>query len=109
MKTLPVLLISAVPAFAWFRRGRQLFIWLAVVFCVGGGFSVFGQGSLTPPGQGTAPQENCGGAFLSQRLQDFLLGLVSPEGVAGDSVAGGFPFRPAGSQKKLIPVCTPLP
>src|SRR5437764_6662356 len=50
MRTLPVLLISAFPVFARLGRGRQLFLWLAVVSCVGGSFSVFGQGSLTPPG-----------------------------------------------------------
>src|SRR5256714_6196867 len=50
MKTLPVLLISAFPAFARLRRGRQLFLWLAVVLYVGGSFPAFGQGSLTPPG-----------------------------------------------------------
>src|SRR5213075_2543800 len=50
MKTLPVLLISAFPAFARLRRGRQLLLWLAVVSYVGGSFSAFGQGSLTPPG-----------------------------------------------------------
>src|SRR5256714_10326487 len=55
MKTLPVLLISAFPAFAQFRRGRQLFLWLAVVSCVGGGFSAFGQGSFTPPGRSVPP------------------------------------------------------
>src|SRR2546423_2088904 len=50
MKTLPVLLISAFPTFARLGRGRQLFLWLAVVSYVGGSLSAFGQGSLTPPG-----------------------------------------------------------
>jgi parallel beta-helix repeat protein len=45
-----LLLISGFPAFARLRRGRQLFLWLAVVSYVGGSVSAFSQGSLTPPG-----------------------------------------------------------
>ena len=45
-----IILTSAFPASAGLRRGRQLFLWLAVVLYVGGSFSAFAQGSLTPPG-----------------------------------------------------------
>ena len=49
------LLLSAFPATARLRRGRQLFLWLAVVLYVGGSVSAFSQGSLTPPPGGPAP------------------------------------------------------
>jgi parallel beta-helix repeat protein len=45
-----IMLTSAFPAFARLPRGRQLFLWLAVVLYVGGSVSAFPQGSLTPPG-----------------------------------------------------------
>src|SRR5450432_1854521 len=47
------LIISAYPASAPLRRGRQFFLWLAVVVYVGGSVSAFPQGSLTPPGAPT--------------------------------------------------------
>src|SRR5436190_9104043 len=109
MKALPILLISAFRAFARLRRGRQLFLWLAVVSYVGGSFSVFAQGSLTPPpSRGTTPQGtlgNCGGAVLAQTPYPYsdycsCVDLGSPPGVI--TPYGGLTFKYNDSNTVLI-------